>query len=67
MTVYTSVDEIEQSAEDFALFSGGNDSVVSTHYSMSEYDIDYVVYLDTGTGILENKEHVKGVCEQYTT
>jgi len=52
-------------AEHFALFSGGNDSLASTHYSMEKYDIDFVVYLDTNTGLPENREFVERVCEQY--
>jgi 3'-phosphoadenosine 5'-phosphosulfate sulfotransferase (PAPS reductase)/FAD synthetase len=63
--VVTSVDEINPNCTDFALFSGGNDSVVSTHVAQREYDIDWVVYLDTNTGIQENIEHVKEVCHKY--
>jgi len=62
---YTAIEQIEPSATEFALFSGGDDSVVSTHYATENYDIDYVVYLDTNTGLPANKEHVKEVCDNY--
>jgi 3'-phosphoadenosine 5'-phosphosulfate sulfotransferase (PAPS reductase)/FAD synthetase len=61
----TEIEELPTDATDFALFSGGNDSVVSTHVAYKNYDIDYTVYLDTNTGLTENKEHVKGVCQEY--
>jgi len=63
--VLTEIDELPTDATDFALFSGGDDSVVSTHYAVNNYDIDYVVYLDTNTGLPANKEHVKKVCQNY--
>lgn len=63
--VIQEIERVEQSATDFALFSGGNDSVVSTHKAHSEYDIDYTVYLDTNTGLQENKDHVKETCDKF--
>ena len=63
--IITDVGEIDEQATDFALFSGGNDSIASTHYSHEHYDIDYTIYLDTNTGIPENKEYVKDVCQEY--
>lgn len=51
--------------EDIALFSGGYDSLVSTHYSMEELDCDVVFHIDTGTAIPENTEFVKHVCETF--
>jgi 3'-phosphoadenosine 5'-phosphosulfate sulfotransferase (PAPS reductase)/FAD synthetase len=59
------VSKIEPRCTNFALFSGGNDSVVSTHVAQREYDIDWTVYLDTNTGLDANLEHVKDVCERY--
>lgn len=49
----------------FALFSGGHDSLVSTHYSMENGLANCVAHLDTNTGIDENLEFVKSVCEKY--
>ena len=63
--VITEAKDIDSSATDFALFSGGNDSIASTHYCHEHYDIDYTVYLDTNTGIDENIEYVKDVCDRY--
>ena len=63
--VITDVEDIDAQATDFALFSGGNDSIASTHYAHEHYDIDYTVYLDTNTGLPENKEYVKDVCKRF--
>jgi len=63
--VITDVGDIDEQATDFALFSGGNDSIASTHYAHELHDIDYTVYLDTNTGLNENIEYVKDVCERY--
>jgi 3'-phosphoadenosine 5'-phosphosulfate sulfotransferase (PAPS reductase)/FAD synthetase len=51
----------------FALFSGGNDSLVTTHWLMekSDYSVDKVVYLDTGIGLQENIDFVSSVCEEF--
>jgi len=62
--VITDVSESDAQATDFALFSGGNDSIASTHYAHQHHDIDYTVYLDTNTGIPENREYVKEVCDR---
>jgi len=59
------LEKVDTEATDFALFSGGNDSVVSTHIAHREYQIDHTVYLDTNTGIDENLDHVKSVCDRY--
>lgn len=64
-TVITDVSDIGPSCTEFALFSGGNDSVVSTHYAHQHVDIDWTVYLDTNSSIPENIEHVKSVCDRY--
>lgn len=63
--IITEIDEINSDATDFTLYSGGNDSVVSTYVAYENYDIDYTVYLDTRTGLPENKKHVKDVCQKY--
>jgi 3'-phosphoadenosine 5'-phosphosulfate sulfotransferase (PAPS reductase)/FAD synthetase len=63
--VLTEVEQLPTDAQHFALFSGGNDSIVSTHKAMQENPIDFVVYLDTNSGLAANKEHVKDVCDRY--
>ena len=51
--------------EDIAMFSGGYDSLVATHYSMEQLDCDAVLHINTQTGIDENQEFVERVCEQF--
>lgn len=51
--------------EDIAMFSGGYDSLVSTHYVMEELGGDVVLHIDTGTGIDENMEYVRFVCNWF--
>lgn len=50
-------------------FSGGKDSLVMTHYVMSElaaFDIDkYVVYADTGCMLPITEPYVKDVCARF--
>ncbi|HXC04393.1 MAG TPA: phosphoadenosine phosphosulfate reductase family protein [Bacteroidia bacterium] len=48
----------------FALFSGGNDSIVSTHFAM-EKGADSVVHINTGIGIRETREFVRDTCNRY--
>jgi len=47
-----------------ALFSGGKDSLVSTHYAFTHFPIDYVAYLDTNSGLPANLEYVRSVCDE---
>lgn len=49
----------------YALFSGGNDSLVTTHYCMENRLTDAVLYLCTNTGLAENTEHVIDVCREF--
>jgi len=51
--------------EDIAMFSGGYDSLVATHYAMEQLDCDAVLHIDTGTGIDENREFVEFVCDWF--
>lgn len=59
--------ELVDTEYNFILFSGGNDSLVTTHYIIEQTDLDYefVIYLDTGIGLPENREFVRQVCEEY--
>lgn len=47
----------------FAMFSGGNDSICSTHLSMGI--AEEVLHINTGIGIKKTREHVRTVCAQY--
>jgi len=59
--------EIVDTEYNFILFSGGNDSLVTTHYIIEETNLEYdsVVYLDTGIGLGENKKYVQEICDKY--
>jgi 3'-phosphoadenosine 5'-phosphosulfate sulfotransferase (PAPS reductase)/FAD synthetase len=46
-----------------ALFSGGKDSLIATHYAFRHFPIDFVMYLDTNSGLPENLDYVKSVCD----
>jgi len=47
-----------------ALFSGGKDSLVATHYAYQHFPIDFVAYLDTNSGLPDNEQYVIDVCEK---
>ena len=51
----------------FALFSGGHDSLVSTHVAANALGdrLNGVVHIDTGIGIPETQEFVKATCEDF--
>jgi len=47
----------------YAMFSGGMDSLVTTHLCMEQFDFDAVVFIDTGTGAPQTKEYVHRLCD----
>jgi 3'-phosphoadenosine 5'-phosphosulfate sulfotransferase (PAPS reductase)/FAD synthetase len=47
----------------FALFSGGNDSLVN-FYITKDY-IDHVIHINTGIGIEETRDFVRNVCKMH--
>jgi len=49
----------------YALFSGGHDSLVSTHKAMEHGDADAVVHIDTGIGIPETQAFVRETCDRH--
>lgn len=53
----------------FLLFSGGNDSVATTHFAaneLREMDVAFkVLHINTGIGVPEAREHVRRVCNQF--
>jgi len=49
----------------YALFSGGHDSLVSTHKTMEAGEAETVLHIDTGIGIPETREYVEEVCDRY--
>jgi len=50
---------------DYYLFSGGRASLVATHYATQDASRPVVVYLDTGTGLQENREFVRKCADTY--
>ncbi len=48
----------------YALLSGGNDSLASTHYTMSQHGARSVVHLRTGIGIPATLEFVYETCRE---
>lgn len=49
----------------FALFSGGHDSLVSTHVAMRHPEVEAVLHVNTGTGIPETFTFVRETCAAY--
>lgn len=49
----------------FALFSGGHDSLCSTHYAMSNGLAEEVVHINTGIGIAKTREFVRDTCAEH--
>lgn len=49
----------------FALLSGGDHSLVSTHYAMAEGQVDEVIHICTGISPRECQEFVSEVCKQF--
>lgn len=53
------------SAKHVALCSGGMDSAISTHVTMRWGPGDFVAYIDTGTGLNENREYIEDLCDEF--
>ncbi len=49
----------------FALFSGGHDSLCSTHLASRSPRFDGCVHIDTGTGIEETRAFVRATCAKH--
>jgi 3'-phosphoadenosine 5'-phosphosulfate sulfotransferase (PAPS reductase)/FAD synthetase len=49
----------------FACFSGGHDSLVSTHWAMNNVPGCKVLHCNTGIGIERTREYVRDVCKEY--
>lgn len=49
----------------FALFSGGHDSLVSTHIAMQHPAIQAVVHVNTGIGIEQTRQFVRDICARF--
>lgn len=49
----------------FALFSGGHDSLCSTHVASSHPRFDGVIHINTGIGIEDTREFVRETCKKF--
>ena len=52
-------------AKVFALFSGGHDSVTSTHLASQHASFSGVAHINTGIGIEETRDYVRDMCERF--
>jgi 3'-phosphoadenosine 5'-phosphosulfate sulfotransferase (PAPS reductase)/FAD synthetase len=52
----------ERPSHIFALFSGGHDSLVSTHFASQQSGFSGVVHCNTGIGIEDTREYVRQTC-----
>jgi len=62
---FSSVEDVPTDMDRWAGFSGGNDSLAVTHYAMSNGLAHGVVYCDTGSGLAENLDYVREVCDRH--
>jgi len=51
--------------QEYALFSGGHDSLVATHLASQSPNFRGVIHLNTGIGIEETREFVHKTCRDY--
>lgn len=49
----------------FAMFSGGDDSLASTHFVMERVPDAEVLHINTGIGIPQTREYVRETCDKY--
>jgi 3'-phosphoadenosine 5'-phosphosulfate sulfotransferase (PAPS reductase)/FAD synthetase len=49
----------------WSLFSGGHDSLVTTHVTSQHPTFEGVIHIDTGTGVPQTTQFVRDVCAQY--
>lgn len=49
----------------FALYSGGDDSLVTTHWLMTNGHCDEVLSIDTNIGLKVTRRHIRETCARY--
>jgi hypothetical protein len=49
----------------FALYSGGDDSLVTSHWLMSNGHCDEVLSIDTGIGLKVTRRHIRATCSRF--
>lgn len=57
--------ELYEPIRSFACFSSGNDSLVSTHFSMKAKFAQEVFNINTGIGLSEAREHFYRTCDRF--
>lgn len=57
--------EEHQPSHVFALFSGGDDSLASTHLAMQHPSFTAAAHINTGIGIEQTREFVRGTCKGW--
>lgn len=62
---FDSVADVPPEMDRWVGFSGGKDSLAVTHYAMTNGLAHGVVYCDTGSGLAENLDYVRRVCDRH--
>lgn len=62
---FRGVEDVPEHMDRWVGFSGGKDSLAVTHFAMSNGLAHGVVYCDTGSGLRENLEYVRRVCDRH--
>jgi len=65
LQIIEAADEHFNPSHIFACFSGGHDSLVATHIASRYKKFDGVVHINTGIGIEETREFVRGTCREH--
>lgn len=64
VTVWTEAAEHKPSSL-YAMFSGGHDSLCSTHLAAQRPDFSGVIHVNTGIGIEATRQYVRDTCEKF--
>lgn len=62
---FESIEDIPPEMDRWVGFSGGKDSLAVTHYAMGNGLAHGVVYCDTGSGLAENLDYVRRICDRH--
>lgn len=65
MAVLSNITSMFRISHVMAAFSGGDDSIVSTHWAMANIPGCVVMTADTGVGLHATRTHQGNVCEKY--
>jgi 3'-phosphoadenosine 5'-phosphosulfate sulfotransferase (PAPS reductase)/FAD synthetase len=65
LTIIDAASDIFCPSTRYVCFSGGYDSLVTTHLCMEHFDFDAVLHIDTGIGVETTRHFVESVCDQY--